>query len=146
MSATTTRTSSRTNSVTPTPSRALRAVLLLVTALGIALGMATTAVYDRPAGSPPDETMCVSVLVATVDVVATAVSDAPGPGAATGALLFVGVVAGICFAVVIGRLRFAELLRALRPPGAPVAIGGIRASASATRTHPLFDSLSVIRI
>jgi len=134
--------------VSPAATRAVRALLLLVTALGLALGVATTTVYDRPAGATVIEVECVNALVVTAEVVATA-TDAVGVSSASGALALgmIAAAVGICFAVVLGRMRLAGLLRRLRPRPAEPTGGAVRGSGtSRPGAEPLFDSLAVIRI
>lgn len=131
----------------PVAARGVRALLLLVTSVGLALGLATTTVYDRPAAAPSIETVCLAAAAAS-ELVVSAIPDAVGgDGADAFALLAVGAAAvGVCLIVVIGRLRLAALLRILRPAAAASGAEARRVAFPPAPTRPLLGSLSVIRI
>jgi hypothetical protein len=126
----------------------LRALVLLVTAIGLALGLATTTVYDRPVAAPELEAICVSAVVDTAQAVATAVTDAVAAGPASGALVIALVAAalGVCFAIVLAGLRLAVLVRGAPADGDGRPAQTVRASAPRVSARPLLLTLSVIRI
>lgn len=128
--------------------RGIRAFVLLVTAVGLALGLAATTVYDRPVAAPQVEAVCVSTLAVTTQLVATAVADVASADAAPGALAVVLATAalGACFAIVLIGMRLGSLLRGTPEPGGPVAGERMAPSVPRAPTRPLLLSLSIIRI
>jgi len=127
--------------------RGVRAALLLVTSLGLALGLATTTVYDHPAESSALESFCLT-LAAELSAAPAALAD--GGGIASDELvelvLAVITVAGIVFALMLGRTRLPRPFRSMNrvePDRASplAALFGGRAP-----SRPLLLTLSVIRI
>jgi hypothetical protein len=128
--------------------RGIRAFVLLVTAVGLALGLAATTVYDRPVAAPEVEAVCVNTLAVTTQLVATAVADVASADAAPGALAVVLATAalGACFAIVLIGMRLGSLLRGTPDPGGLVAGERMAPSVPRAPTRPLLLSLSIIRI
>ncbi|TXK18894.1 hypothetical protein [Homoserinibacter sp. GY 40078] len=121
--------------------RGLRAALLLVTSIGLALGLATTATCDPPTDTTSFDVICLSVLgEQTASAGAVDAEHAAGGIAAT--------IAGLLFVVLmLALLRpTAWLLRVagLPHPPAPSASGELLTARAPSR--PLLLTLSVIRI
>jgi len=127
--------------------RGARAALLLVTALGLALGLATTTVYDHPAESSAVESLCLT-FAAELAAPPSALPD--DGGAATGDLvdlvLAVITVAGVVFVLVLGRARLPRLLLLPRELHEPRGTAPAAASVRRAPSRPLLLTLSVIRI
>jgi len=131
--------------------RGVRAALLLVTALGLALGLATTTVYDHPAESSAVETFCLTVAAELAAELAAPPTTLPDDaGAPTGGLaelaLAVIAVAGMVFALVLGRARIPRLLMLPRAVDTSRAPAPVAASERRASSRPLLITLSVIRI
>lgn len=126
--------------------RGLRAALLLATSLGLALGLAATTVYDHPAESSSLESFCLTLAeeLAAPPVVLPDLGS-PASGDLTGLALAVLTVAGVLFAVLLGRTRFDPLPRfAPRQRDAVPVI--VPASRRRVSSRSLLLTLSVIRI
>lgn len=126
----------------------MRALLLLVTSLGLALGLATTTIYDHPAESSSVEAFCLTLAAEqAAPPTVLPVGDTTVAGDLGDVAVAVLSVVTVVLAILWGRNRLPLLLRRAVPGarGAGVTLpvdGRERRGPS----RPLHLTLSVIRI